>query len=178
MLVYIYDEETKEFLREEEAFIDPLETQLKGEDVYLLPANATFEKPLDKEDGKAVIFDGSAWKLVDDNRGKFTIIDGSMQEIETLDSVEKILSDEEVEGLNNGTLVIIDNEVVEKPAPTREEISTLREQAYIKEIDVLHAQKDRKTILGTWTEEDEANYIAEVKRRSEDIANRYPYPEE
>jgi hypothetical protein len=64
------------------------------------------------------------------------------------------------------------------PAPTREEISALREQAYIKEVDVLHAQKDRKTILGTWTEEDEANYIAEVKRRSEDIANRYPYSEE
>lgn len=64
------------------------------------------------------------------------------------------------------------------PAPTREEISVMREQAYIKEVDVLHAQKNRKTILGTWTEENEANYIAEVKRLSEDIANRYPYPEE
>lgn len=66
----------------------------------------------------------------------------------------------------------------EKPAPTKEEISALREQAYIKEVDILHAQKMRKTILGTWTEEDEANYIAEVKRLSEDIANRYPYGEE
>ena len=66
----------------------------------------------------------------------------------------------------------------EKPAPTKEEISALREQAYIKEVDGLHAQKDRKTILGTWTEEDEAEYVAEVKRRSEDIANRYPYPVE
>lgn len=62
--------------------------------------------------------------------------------------------------------------------PTKEETAKLREQAYIKEVDVLHAQKDRKTILGTWTEEDEANYIAEVKARSEDIANRYPYPDE
>lgn len=66
----------------------------------------------------------------------------------------------------------------EKPAPTHEEISDLREQAYIKEIDTLHAQRQRKTILGTWTEEDEANYIAEVKARSEDIANRYQYPTE
>lgn len=66
----------------------------------------------------------------------------------------------------------------EKPTPTKEEISKLREQAYVQEIDPLHAQKMRKTILGTWTEEDEANYIAEVKARSEDIANRYPYPEE
>lgn len=60
--------------------------------------------------------------------------------------------------------------------PTKEEVAKLREQAYIKEIDTLHAQRQRKTVLGTWTEEDEANYIAEVKSRSEDIANRYPYP--
>jgi hypothetical protein len=66
----------------------------------------------------------------------------------------------------------------EKPAPTHEEISALREQAYISEIDTLHAQRQRKTILGTWTEEDEAEYIAQVKARSEDIANRYPYPVE
>lgn len=83
----------------------------------------------------------------------------------------------EVEEAYNGAWYLV-GYVPEKPAPTREEISALREQAYIKEVDVLHAQKDRKTILGTWTEEDEANYIAEVKRRSEDIANRYPYPDE
>ena len=66
----------------------------------------------------------------------------------------------------------------EKPAQTKEEISALREQAYIKEVDILHAQRQRKTILKTWTEEDEENYIAEVKQLSEDIANRYPYPTE
>lgn len=65
-----------------------------------------------------------------------------------------------------------------KPAPTKEEIKKLREQAYVLEIDPLHAQKMRKTVLGTWTEEDETTYLAEVKARSEDIANRYPYPEE
>lgn len=71
--------------------------------------------------------------------------------------------------------------VVKNPEPlppTTEEISKMREQAYIIEVDVLHAKKQRKTILCTWTEEDEAEYIAEVKARSEDIANRYPYPEE
>lgn len=83
----------------------------------------------------------------------------------------------DVEEAYNGVWYLV-GYAPEKPALTREEISTLREHAYIREIDVLHAQKDRKTILGTWTEEDEANYIAEVKRRSEDIANRYPYPTE
>ena len=68
--------------------------------------------------------------------------------------------------------------VPEKPALTHEEISELREQAYIKEVDILHAQRQRKTILGTWTEQDETNYIEQVKQLSEDIANRYPYPTE
>ena len=61
MQVYHYDEETKEFLYQEEAHIDPLETELKGENVYLLPANATFEKPLETKDGFRIVFD-NGWK--------------------------------------------------------------------------------------------------------------------
>jgi hypothetical protein len=61
MLVYHYDEETKEFLYEEEAHIDPLETLAKVKNVYLLPANATFEKPLEAKEGFRVVFDNS-WK--------------------------------------------------------------------------------------------------------------------
>lgn len=114
MQVYHYDEETKEFLYEEEAFIDPLETELKGENVYLLPANATFEKPLEKEEGKAVVFDGDTWQLVDDNRGKFTIKDGSIQEIKTLGAVERILTDKEVEKINKGELIIDGSDLREK----------------------------------------------------------------
>lgn len=87
------------------------------------------------------------------------------------------MTEMDVEEAYNGAWYLV-GYCPEKPALTREEISALREQAYIREVDVLHAQKMRKTILGTWTEEDEANYIAEVKRLSEEIANRYPYPEE
>lgn len=180
MLVYVYDEETKEFLYYEEAFIDPLETQIKGENVYLLPANATFEKPLDKEDGKAIVFDGSAWKLIDDNRGKFTIKDGSMQEITTLDPVEKILTDEEIDGLNNGTFVIVNNEVIEKPAPTKEEVAEKRRSLYIMQKDPLTCQiqalRDEPQ-----TEEilNEIESLQEERRRVvERIKNENPYPVE
>lgn len=83
----------------------------------------------------------------------------------------------EVEQAYNGSWYVAGFAPV-KPDPTREEISELREKAYIKEVDVLHARKTRKTVLGTWTEQDEANYIAEVKKLSDDIANRYPYPDE
>ena len=84
------------------------------------------------------------------------------------------MTEMEVEQAYNGSWYL-QGYAPEKPEPTKEQISALREQAYIKEIDTLHAQRQRKTVLGTWTEEDEANYIAEVKRLSDDIANRYPY---
>ena len=64
------------------------------------------------------------------------------------------------------------------PEPTREEISQLREQAYAKKVDSLHAQKLRHQVLGDWTEEDEAEYEANVIRLSQEIAEQYPYPEE
>ena len=63
MLVYYYDEETKGFLCSEEAHLDPLETKLKGEDVYLLPANATFKKPIEEKEGFKRLFDGERWLL-------------------------------------------------------------------------------------------------------------------
>lgn len=65
----------------------------------------------------------------------------------------------------------------EKPLPTNEEQRQVRANAYANEIDPLHSQKQRRTILGTWTEEDEAEYVEKVKTISEDINNRYPYME-
>ena len=62
------------------------------------------------------------------------------------------------------------------PAPTKEEQEQARANAYASEIDPLHARKARKTILGEWTEEDEAEYVAKVKELSAEIAERYPYP--
>lgn len=180
MKVYLYDDETKEFLREEEAFIDPLETQSKGENVYLLPANATFEKPFDKQDGKAVVFNSSSWTLIDDNRGKFTIKDNQIEEIKTLDPVEKVLTDEEIDGLNDGTLIIVDNEVVEKPAPTKEEVSETRKQLYTKLVDPLTSQINRLR-----DEPQTEELIAEIEalkvERSELVAKikeENPYPTE
>lgn len=63
------------------------------------------------------------------------------------------------------------------PLPTNEEQRIARANAYSNEIDPLHSQKQRRTILGTWTEEDEAEYIEKVKTLSEDINNRFPYME-
>ena len=68
MQVYKYDEQTKEYIGEEQALIDPLESELQGKEIYLLPANATFEKP-NLQNGFASVWNGK-WENIEDNRGK------------------------------------------------------------------------------------------------------------
>ena len=69
MQVYKYDEQTKEYIGTEQALIDPLESELQGKTIYLLPANATFEKP-NLQEGFASVFNGTQWENIEDNRGK------------------------------------------------------------------------------------------------------------
>ena len=118
------------------------------------------------EDGN-IIKDEEIIKVIDEEERTETITVGDWYKSLGMEEME-------VEQAYNGSWYVA-GFAPEKPAPTHEEISALREQAYINEVDILHAQRQRKTILGTWTKQDEANYIAEVKQLSEDIANRYPY---
>lgn len=69
MQVYKYDEKTKEYIGTEQALINPLESELQGKTIYLLPANATFETP-NLQDGFASVFNGTQWENIEDNRGK------------------------------------------------------------------------------------------------------------
>ena len=68
MQVYKYDEETKEYIGTEQVLIDPLESELQGKEIYLLPANATFEKP-NLQEGFASVWNDK-WENIEDNRGK------------------------------------------------------------------------------------------------------------
>lgn len=61
MKVYFYDEITKEFTMSEDALKDPLESKIQGKDVWLLPANATFDEPLPSKDGYKVVYN-NGWK--------------------------------------------------------------------------------------------------------------------
>lgn len=69
MLVYKYHAISKEFLYSEEAIADPLETEIEGEFVPLIPANATLKEPPQKN-GFAAVYVGGVWELQEDNRGK------------------------------------------------------------------------------------------------------------
>lgn len=74
---------------------------------------------------------------------------------------------------------------IEKPEPQpeptieeqNEQIRKRRAYLYSSLIDPLHAEKQRKVVLGTWTEEMEAEYVAKVKELTEQIQTENPYIE-
>ena len=70
MNIYNYHPNTKEFLSVSAADLDPLETQKKRKEVYLIPANATVDKPPIPGENKAVIYVNNSWIEIDDYRGK------------------------------------------------------------------------------------------------------------
>lgn len=67
------------------------------------------------------------------------------------------------------------------PEPTIEEkneaIKQTRASLYSSLVDPLHAEKQRKVILGTWSEEDEEQYVAKVKELTAKIQEENPYVE-
>lgn len=62
MLAYQYNEDSKEFLNEVNCQKDPLESEIAGKDIWLLPANSTWDKPLEAKDGFKVKFIDGKWQ--------------------------------------------------------------------------------------------------------------------
>lgn len=88
------------------------------------------------------------------------------------------MTEMDVELAYNGQWYIAGYAPVE-PDPTIEEkneaIRQTRAKLYAELIDPLHAQKDKDTIMGEWSEEREQEYIAEVKRLTIKIREENPY---
>lgn len=61
MICYGYNDNGY-YTSEKECQKDPLESKKAGEDVWLLPAKATFEKPLDPKEGFRVKFVDGKWE--------------------------------------------------------------------------------------------------------------------
>ena len=82
------------------------------------------------------------------------------------------------ESMGDGTYKIVE---VIVPEPTIEEkneaIRKARAGLYAELTDPLHAQKQRKVVLGEWTEEMEAEYVAQVKVLTAKIQEENPYVE-
>lgn len=139
MKAYQYDSETKKYIGEIDRQIDPLESELKGEDIYLMPADSTDIVPPEAKDGYDIVFNGAGWEY---------------KEIEKPEPL---------------------------PEPTIEEkneqIRQTRAYLYSSQIDPLHAERQRKVVLGTWTEADEAEYVEQVKALTVKIQEENPYAE-
>ena len=82
------------------------------------------------------------------------------------------------ESLGDGTYKIVEIVI---PEPTIEEkneaIRQTRASLYAELTDPLHAEKQRKTVLSEWTEEMEAEYVAQVKVLTAKIQEENPYVE-
>lgn len=66
---------------------------------------------------------------------------------------------------------------IPKYEPTNEDISKMRQSAYTERTDPITLRKMRKLALSEWTEEDEAQYVAEIQAISKEIEEEYPYKE-
>ena len=64
----------------------------------------------------------------------------------------------------------------EEPAPTKEEIKKLRIEYRREHIDDQTLERNRKMANGTWTEEDEATYLALDAEVTAYIEEHLPYP--
>lgn len=60
MKAYRYDE-YGDYVGEVECQLDPIETQMSGEEVWLLPANSTYDKPPKEKEGYNIKFIDGAW---------------------------------------------------------------------------------------------------------------------
>ena len=65
MKYYLYDEKTKQYVKEQEGYLDPLETKAQGKNVYIVPPFSTTEKPdlTSLKDNEILVFKGNKWQV-------------------------------------------------------------------------------------------------------------------
>ena len=98
-------------------------------------------------------------------------VSDNRQELENIREIAGLSSIEET----NEPVEFIDGQYIVGAENINNVMSNLRKGLYAELIDPLHAEKQRKFVLGTWTEEMEAEYVAKVKELSEKIKAENPY---
>lgn len=71
MRLYVYNKITKELIGSMDAYLDPLETQLRGTNIYSIPPYTTPIPPQGFQEGMVNVYneETKCWSLVEDNRG-------------------------------------------------------------------------------------------------------------
>lgn len=193
MKVYIYDEETKEYLYSDEAFKDPLESKLQNTDIYILPPNGTLVEPLFTE-GYANLWNGEVWEQVEDNRGKEYWLDtdeygtparvmkelGKLPENAVFEAPKQTLESARTEKLNEFKSIREDmeNQVVEYNYHffDYDDVSKRRITDAITELSLLGGTKKWTTADNEaveMTAKDLAGVVAEASKRSDSLHKQY-----
>ena len=138
MIIYNYDEFTKEYTGYCNADLDPEETKRQGKNVYLIPANATAQKPPKVKEHETVIYN-NGWEIVADFRGLYMVnSDMNPLKVEQIgalpegyapaseEQVQKILEDDLFYIVQDGQLIENPNYEEQKAARERERIDNLQ----------------------------------------------------
>ena len=70
MKAYKYNSENKKYEGEVTCQIDPLESKIAGKEIYLLPADCTYEVPPEEKEGFDIIFNGESWEYKEQEKPK------------------------------------------------------------------------------------------------------------
>ena len=121
MKYYLYDEKTKQFLKEQEGYLDPLETKAQGKNVYIVPPFSTTEKPnlTSLKDNEILVFKGDKWQVEQEFYvGKIVDCQG--------ERVSKYVTDNDLtfEPCDGGF------KIVEKPVPKEKTLEELKEEKH------------------------------------------------
>ena len=121
MKFYLYDEKTKQFIKEQEGYLDPLETKAQGKNVYIVPPFSTTEKPnlTSLKDNEILVFNGNKWQVEQEFYvGKIVDCQG--------ERVSKYVTDNDLtfEPCDGGF------KIVEKPVPKEKTLEELKEEKH------------------------------------------------
>lgn len=70
MKAYRYNSENKKYEGEATCQIDPLESEIAGKEIYLLPADCTYEVPPEAKEGFDIVWNGDAWEYKEQEKPK------------------------------------------------------------------------------------------------------------
>ena len=133
MKFYLYDEKTKQFITEQEGYLDPLESKYQGKNVYIVPPFSTTEKPnlSNLKDNEILVFKGDKWTV----EQEFYV--GKVVDCQS-ERVSKYVTDNDLtfEKCDGGF------KIVEKPLPKEKTLEELKEQKHAELKSIMQTRRN------------------------------------
>ena len=133
MKFYLYDEKTKQYINEQEGYLDPLETKAQGKNVYIVPPFSTTEKPnlSNLKDNEILVFKGNKWQIEQEFYvGKVVDCQG--------ERAVKYVNDNDLtfEKCDEGF------KIVEKPLPKEKTLDELKDEKHAELKSIMQARRN------------------------------------